>query len=325
MDFEIHGSIDPVRIFDSNSLGSYHMFLQKNEKEYRVHFDEHQENVLEFISKKFAPGKRPHELILLKLLLENAGNVLPLFKCEMMAEYGIQVTQRTLVNVINILTNNFATGSGKMTYKDCVLMTSSGEISDSFREMLQDDAFHDEIKELVEYGLYRFKQYYSDRYQNTSFQLYSKYTYEDVCRLLEWEKGEVALNIGGYKYDKITQTYPVFINYDKAENIADTVRYEDRLTSPFSLIAISKSGRSLESEDVKAAVHADELGIEMHLFVRKNKGDKISKEFYYLGKIHATGETKVFIMPNTTKTAVEISYQLETPVRDDLYDYLTAN
>ena len=30
----------------------------------------------------------------------------------------------------------------------------------------------------------------------------SKYTYEDVCRLLEWETNEIPLNIGGYKYDE---------------------------------------------------------------------------------------------------------------------------
>ena len=35
-----------------------------------------------------------------------------------------------------------------------------------------------------------------------SFVLYQKYTYEDVCRLLNWEINEVPLNIGGYKYDK---------------------------------------------------------------------------------------------------------------------------
>ena len=30
-------------------------------------------------------------------------------------------------------------------------------------------------------------------------------------------------------------------------------------------------------------------------------------------------------MPNTTKTAVEIEYRLDTPVRADLYDYITQN
>lgn len=72
-----------------------------------------------------------------------------------------------------------------------------------------------------------------------------------------------------------------------------------------------KSGRSLESEDVQNILHADEQGIRVHLFVRKNKDDKISKEFYYLGQMHASGRTKEFVMSNTKKTAVEIEWQLE--------------
>lgn len=55
-----------------------------------------------------------------------------------------------------------------------------------------------------------------------------KYTYEDVFRLLNWKKNEVALNVGGYKFDAETMTYPVFVNYDKSQEINDTIRYEDR-------------------------------------------------------------------------------------------------
>ena len=60
----------------------------------------------------------------------------------------------------------------------------------------------------------------------------------------------------------------------------------------------------------------------MHLFIRKNKNDEDgAKEFYYLGHIHTTGETEVFTMPGTTKKAVRIAYELDTPIREDLYDY----
>ena len=62
----------------------------------------------------------------------------------------------------------------------------------------------------------------------------------------------------------------------------------------------------------------------MYLFIRKNKDDKISKEFYFLGKIKAIGEPKEFVMKNTTKTAVEIKYQLFTPIRSDIYDYIIS-
>ena len=135
-------------------------------------------------------------------------------------------------------------------------------------------------------------------------------------------KGEVALNIGGYKFDKNTNTYPVFINYDKDENIADTVKYEDHLVSPDKLIAISKSNRTVSSDDVQTALNSSVLGIDMELFIRKNKDDKISKEFYYMGKIIPTGTYKQFVMPNTNSTAVEIEYRLKTPIKEDLYDYI---
>lgn len=62
----------------------------------------------------------------------------------------------------------------------------------------------------------------------------------------------------------------------------------------------------------------------LRLLIRKNKDDKISREFYYMGRITATGEAREFVMPNTEKTAVEIYYTLETPVREDLYDYITS-
>ena len=41
-----------------------------------------------------------------------------------------------------------------------------------------------------------------------------------------------------------------------------------------------------------------------------------------MGKINATGQAHEFIMPNTTKKAVEIQYELVTPVREDLYEYI---
>lgn len=56
------------------------------------------------------------------------------------------------------------------------------------------------------------------------------------------------------------------------------------------------------------------------MFVRKNKDDKISKEFYYSGRMKATGQAKEFTMANTDKTAVEIVWILDTPVREELYE-----
>lgn len=326
-DFDLHDSIDPIRIFDSNSLGSYHKFLSKHEKEYVIKFSSTQETFIEFISKKLTSGKRIHELEMIKCAMNHSDNLMYKLRSILKETYDINFKESTEASIINVLTNEFATGSGKKTYEACIFLEKDGSdysISDVFKENLKNQDFKRSVEELIEFGIYRYINFYSNRYMDTNFQLYQKYTYEDVCRLLEWEKGEVALNIGGYKLDKKTKTYPVFINYEKSVDVVDTINYEDRFLSPSQLIAISKSGRTEKSDDVMQAYNAEKDGVEMSLFVRKNKDDKISKEFYFLGKIRAIGKPEVFTMKNTNKTAVEINYQLYTPVRQDIYDYITS-
>ena len=118
------------------------------------------------------------------------------------------------------------------------------------------------------------------------------------------------------------KTFPVFINYDKADDISATTKYEDHFINNATLVAISKSGRSTRSEDVQNFLHANERGIKVPLFVRKNKDDKVSKEFYFLGYMNASGKTEEIIMPGTTKSAVEIEWNLKVPVREDIYEYI---
>ena len=324
MDFDKHDSIDPIRIFDNKSLGSYHKFLLKYEKSYNVELNQVQESFVEFISKKLASGKRAYELEMIKCAIDYKDNLLSKLSEILKEKYNIDINENTKNCIINILTNEFASGSAKDTYKDCIFIENSENeyrTSDIFRESLKTDVFKDMVLELIDFGLYRNKKRYSNTYMDTNFQLYQKYTYEDVCRLLNWPKGEVALNIGGYKFDKTTKTFPVFINYNKSEDISESIKYEDRFISPTQLIAISKSGRTEDSADVKQAYTAEQDGVEMSLFVRKNKDDKISKEFYFLGKIKAVGRPQTITMAN--KTAVEIQYQIVTPVREDIYEYIT--
>ncbi len=330
-DFDDYGEMDVIRIFDNNSLGSYYKFLVKYEKDYKIRLSQEEEKIVEFISKKLANGKRIQELQLLKRTLLYANG---LSKCGLftglsqdLLTYGKSISKEQQENIINVMTNEFPAGSSKKTYSQCVLIEKEGndyKPTKTFLEMLSNRDFYNVIKELVDFGISRYERDYKQSYDVTDFVLYQKYTYEDVCRLLNWEQNEVPLNIGGYKYDKKTKTFPVFINYDKSEDISDTTKYEDHFVPGFRdrLIAISKSGRSLQSEDVQNFLKAKERGIRVELFVRKNKDDKISKEFYYLGHMTASGNTKEFTMPNTQKTAVEIEWILDVPVREDIYEYI---
>lgn len=324
-DFDKYGEMDVLRIFDNSSLGSYYKFLVKYEKEYTIRLSEQEENVVEFVSKKLASGKRIHELELLKRLLHYRHGIMELLKKSLCEDYHCSMDDNCAENVVNVMTNEFPTSAARKTYSQCVFLEKEGKdysISKSFADMLKNKDFYCILEELIDFGISRYQENFNSHYQDTDLVLYQKYTYEDVCRLLNWERNEVPLNIGGYKFDRKTKTFPVFINYEKQEGIRDTINYEDHFISDNRLIAISKSGRSLESEDVQNFLKAREREIDVQLFVRKNKDDKISKEFYYLGRMTATGTAKEIMMPNTDKTAVEIEWALDTPVRKDIYEYI---
>ena len=204
-DFDDYGEMDVLRILDNNSLGSYYKFLVKYEKEYKIRLAPKEEKVIEFVSKKLAGGKRIQELQLLKRMLAYAHR-LSLFaglQEELRLDYGIQMSEDQKENIINIMTNEFPAGASKNTYAECIFIEKDEgtdyHVSKSFEKMLANRDFYEILKELIEFGISRYERDFSDTYKGTDFVLYQKYTYEDVCRLLNWETNEAPLNIGGYK------------------------------------------------------------------------------------------------------------------------------
>lgn len=319
-EFDDLGELDPLRIIDKK--GSYQAFLRDYEEDFTEKWSDKQYQILEFISRKFASGMRIHELALLRALIDESE--LSASWVSLLANrYDVAFDKQILQNVEDVLAGRFF--RGKSFQIALALKTSDGfKLSAVFDEALRDESFRIAVQELLDFGIYRYGRDYSKPYMGTQFNLYKKYTYSEVCWLLGWKKEEVSLNIGGYKYDSYSKTYPVFINYEKEEDIAATTRYEDRFTDPSSLTAISKSRRTIDSDDVQNAVHGKERGILMPLFVRKNKDDQTSKEFYFLGTMHHNGHLQQIIMNDTEDvTAVEIGYKLDTPVESNLYEYIT--
>lgn len=326
-EFDAYGMMDVLCMFHNQNIGSYYKFLVKYEKDFQGTLTSTMEKMLEYVSKKFASGKRVDELVVLESIMHNKIDVIAHSK-KKLEVYGKVLSTFEIETIVNEFMANFLTGTGAKTYEECVFIEPSGsdyKISKQFEECLHNKQFKEHMEELVLFGIYRYQVQYRNTYKDTDFVLGKKYTYEDVCRLLNWDQQVVAQNIGGYKYDERTNTMPVFINYDKHEDIQDTINYNDRLINETRLVSISKSNRKIESSDVQRFLHAKEQGIQIDLFVRKNKDDKISKEFYYLGQMQASGNVEQFIMKNTTNNAVEIEWILDTPIRKDLYDYIVNN
>lgn len=319
-DFDKYGAIDVQRIFQNKSLGSYHEFLKKYEKDYKVKFSSLEEMYLKFISIKLSSGKRIQELEAIKLLINKKNNLKQYLTDQMLNNYNISLEKVSYETIYNVLSQNFATGSSKDTFKDVVFVDDNWNISQEFNNLLNSNEFSKQVNELLDYSIDLYNREYNNRYLDTDLCLYKKYTYEDVCRLLNWDKSLVSLNIGGYYYDERTNTLPVFINYEKEDDISETTKYHDRFIDQNMLVGMSKSKRKIDSQDIQKFRNADINNTLIHIFVRKNKDDKISKEFYYLGKANI-GNIKQVTMGNNIDVC-EIEYILDQTVRKDVYDYI---
>ena len=324
-DFKKFGSVDVTKIFEK--CGSYHNFLKKYETEYHVHLTKQQETIIEYFSKKLIAYKRIHEMELLRILIDQKDRIL-YYQRLLHEKYHVDMNEQVEESVLRNLKNEFPKEEERRKYSDCVLIEKNDDgsysLSSKFQDELSDNNFKEMILELLDFGIDQWKEKYGQTYRDTNFTLYQKYTYEDVCRLLNWKKNLNAQNIGGYYYDSNTKTLPVFINYHKAE---DAIAYEDRFVSEGHLIALSKHPRKVTSSD---AVHIykqseEDKNNRIFLFIRKNKDDNEAKEFYFLGEIFAEGSPRQIYMEKTKDNAFEIDYRLDVPVRSDIYDYIVSD
>ena len=321
-EFEQYGAIDVQLMFQNKSLGCYHTFLSKYERDYHVRFNTLEEKYLQFISSKLSSGKRVEELEAIKLIINKRTNLLTHLKDTLNSEYQIELPKVGIETISNILSQNFMTGSSKKTFEEVVFVDDNFESSPQFLKLLNNEEFKNQVMEVIEYAIDKNKKEYSNRYKNTDFCLYSKYTYEDVCRLLNWEKNIVPLNIGGYFYDKRTNTLPVFINYDKDDSVVDTQQYADHFIDAQNFVAMSKSNVRITNPGMEKFVKAEENKTNIYLFIRKNKDDAASKEFYYLGEVYIS-KIEETTMANDVPVC-EIYYHLDQPVRSDIYDYILS-
>lgn len=193
------------------------------------------------------------------------------------------------------------------------------------------------MKELVDYSL----GYYEKNYKTEGREyltLYKRYSYADVCRLLNWEKSKVS-TIFGYLYDENTRTLPIFVNYNKGESISASTKYEDKFVN-FSLMSwISRSNRKMSSKNIAPILSQKKEETKIYLFVRKNNSSvKLSdgstdgknkdafKDFYYLGRVNYVSDSAKEISMRNDKNeivpAVNLMLKLENPVRDDIFDYI---
>ena len=179
--------------------------------------------------------------------------------------------------------------------------------------------FRDAAADLIHYGLSRYSDTYSDTDED-NLVIYQKYSRRDVCRILNWEKDDSS-TIYGYriKYG----TCPIFVTYEKKDDISETTKYEDQFIDPQVFSWMTRSRVSLDSTESQEIIHHDENGLKIYLFIKKSDGE--GTDFYYMGRVKpiAWQETTIADKNGRLLPIMNFRMRLAHTVRNDIYDYLT--
>ena len=149
-DFSQFGSIDILKFLDK--FKTYHNFLQKYDKDYTIRFNTIQEEILYFISYRFAKGKRIHELLALKLLLKNTSHLLMDIEQVLTTKYHQEFTEQIKVSLIRNLTNLFTISNEQAKFSNCIFIKENDNdyiINNIFKSALQDEKFYFQINEIL--------------------------------------------------------------------------------------------------------------------------------------------------------------------------------
>ena len=319
-------------MFIDYKKASYYRFVRAVDKDCGLEeFSEKQNQTLDFICTQIANGKRPHELLMLQELLEE-GSVDPERTRTRMQAYNTALRDEDYKSALGILDKTFLnTQADKGKYS----LVSFFEKSEDFRDQQvrrcacylrrlsrmsrSEMQFRDAAADLIHYGLSRYSDTYSDTDED-NLVIYQKYSRRDVCRILNWEKDDSS-TIYGYriKYG----TCPIFVTYEKKDDISETTKYEDQFIDPQVFSWMTRSRVSLDSTESQEIIHHDENGLKIYLFIKKSDGE--GTDFYYMGRVKpiAWQETTIADKNGRLLPIMNFRMRLAHTVRNDIYDYLT--
>ena len=187
-------------------------------------------------------------------------------------------------------------------------------ISDFFRNALRNNTYLKHFEDAIEYTLLKYDSVY--KVEDDEFKLYAKYSREDVLKLLNWKFFMNGQNIGGYKIKY--NTCPIFVTYDKKEDISETINYEDEFDSRDVFSWMSRNNRRVDSNELKPLVNYTDL--DVRLFIKKSDDEGL--DFYYIGKLSPLSYEQLFReIDGKQNPIVNFKFKIDHTVDENLYNY----
>lgn len=323
LDFYEYGEIDPMLFIQYSR--SYDQFVKTVDKDFNIMFGDREEAILEFIS-SLVNGKRVHELLMLKCILNNEKMSPDAYR-ELLEEKGEIYREADYVSALNVLGKVFVNApSEKKRYSNIEFISmdyaKNGMLrrASAFYSLFSNNAFVNEVESLVKYGLKRYEDLFKN-HDEDNLVLYEKYSRKDVCRILNWEHDDSS-TVYGYRIKH--NTCPIFVTYEKKDDIANSTKYEDQFINNQLFSWMTRSKVSLESPESQKIINYSKIGLKIYLFIKKSDGE--GTDFYYMGKVSPIDymQTEIENDNGQKLPIMNFKMKLEHSVREDIYEYFVG-
>lgn len=323
LDFVHHGEISPLLFFESSD-GSYGYFLKKltkdapEEAQKRAHYTkEYHHKILKTISNDIGFGKFALDIDCMRLCVHLVDNPIEVLK-DRYADQGTPLTRAQITYLQNYFSGLWRSSASERP--PCYPFASDGSYQKAWVDLMQDQVFVEDIKDILTFARYENKNYDPMPRKGYPFTIGQTYSYYRMMRGFAWEKSLPPTNVGGYYFHKPSRTFPVFINYHKDEQ---AIAYHDRFIDREHIIAISKTNRHAKSAEIPVVFHQGEYqDVQTHLFIRRHKELKNeTSRYYYLGTVSPYGNP-IRTQTDQGKRVYEVHYHLHRRVPEGLYDYI---
>ncbi len=280
---------------------------------------------LNFLSIVLCNGLRPYEAMIVSALLRKQASLsVESLQEQVLGTYGFSASETSILSSIALLQGGFfqkarVAAFGELSY--CVWEQGSLVPTKAFLTLLNNDAYRKEVDDILSLGESEYRQHYLEGRGEHDLVLYQKYTRQEVCRLLAWEKDESA-TIYGYKVHKATSTCPVFVTYHKdRENIDASIDYHDKFLSRDLFQWETRNSVRINSTEPRY-IRGEEGPLETLLFVQKSNDE--GRAFYYMGEMHFISNEQRTKTSNKGKIlpVVEMLFRIQPSIQQDLYSYI---
>ena len=314
MDFVAHASRDPFLFVSAK--GSFFNFALGLESALVGTLTAEEQNLLALISTHLANAKRIDEVVILDQLVQHGSLRVADLAAALQTGFGLDESPATLDSCVRNLNFDFLSNPKAVV----TLHGDTLRFTPAFARMVAKPVFRRFLQDALDFAQARYRTYQQAPFRAGFFR-YQKYTRRDVCRILNWDQDESS-TLYGYKVKH--GTCPLFVNYHKADDIAQSTNYEDGFVSNHEFHWMSKSNRRMESPEMQAIRQQQELGLRLPLFVKKSNDEGL--DFYYLGEVTPVHfeQSALSTGAGGTVPVVKIRFLLDPPVEETMYTYLTA-